>query len=152
MPRYRTYDPGDPDYYAPVDDYSQTSSGGYPRYQDDRYLSDPYEERTLRDLDRANDPYTYRSHRHHRRSSLDSHMDRHRARESHRSRRPSPPPIVMVRAPTEDLRRSITPLTRRGEYPSYRRDSETPPREPRASRRHVRSFSDEFGYLPAACK
>jgi hypothetical protein len=157
-PRHSPYDPGEPDYrrsnpYDPANEPAGSSSDGYPRYQDDRYVRDPYEERTLRDLDRANDPYAHRSHRHHRRSSLDSHMDRQRDRESHRSRRSSPPPVLLVRAPTEDLRRrSITPMQRRGEYPSYRRDSETPPREPRASKRHLRSFSDEFGYLPPACR
>jgi hypothetical protein len=115
-----------------------------------------YTERTLRDLDRANDPYAYQrrsrddSFVQYPRRSLDSNFDRRRFCEEQQQRRPVPPPIVTVTAPTEDQRRSITPSLRRGSYAYFRRESESP--APRASRRRLSNYQDMFGNMPAPGK
>jgi len=119
----------------------------YP-YRGDRYVRDPYEERTLRDLDRANDPYASPQRGH----FDDSPEHPRRFREKHRGRRRSPPPVFTVTAPDEDQRDSIGPQQRRGPYAYYLRDSENPPARPRASEDRVPSYQNQFGDLPPPCK
>ncbi|KAK5171215.1 uncharacterized protein LTR77_004359 [Saxophila tyrrhenica] len=128
----------------PLENWSSRLGDGYPRYENDRYMRTPYEEHTLRDLDRANDPYASPP----RRTRDDSPEDRRRFREEQRDLRPPPPPVLAVTLPTEEQRRSNTPDQRRGPYAGYRRGSETPPPGPRASRYRVPGYEEVARDVP----
>ena len=111
----------------------------YPYFDNNRFVREPYERRTLRELDHAHDPYALRNGD--RVSGMDG-----------RPRRLSslPPPLVTLTAsPRErerERRHSSLPLEeRRGPYDSFVRLSETPPPRARGHSNRVGGFGDNFG-------
>lgn len=124
---------------------------GYPFWHGERLRRNPYEERMMDELFRSSDMFAPR-HRDRflepgRRSERLLDPDRRSERREYRS---SPPPILTVRAPSEELRHSLPPQERRGTFSSFLRSSATPP--PRASGRRIDRFSSLFGDLEQPSK
>lgn len=86
---------------------------GYPRYDGDRILRDPYEERALRDLSKANDPDAP--------SRPDSPAARRQYRKDQRAREPvSRPVVTLTPPPKRGLGPMPPPPTR--QYPHFYQD------------------------------